>query len=123
MKAAPVSLLCASAVLSACAGSGGGRGIVIPYENGRLVATAPGRTEDDALRDALAAAKGECKERRQPLAVVKQKTEYRGVVAREVVKTAEQLEEILAIEGSGKVIPDLSSDEDYKVSIDFRCGS
>lgn len=112
--------LCAG-VLAGCAASGGGNGVVIPYENGRLVAQASARSEEDALRDALAAAKDECRERRQPLAVVKQKTEYKGMVAKEVVKTAEQLEKIIA-EGAEKVIPDLSSDEDYKVSIDFRCG-
>ena len=115
------AVLCAVAVLSACAARGGS-GIVIPYENGRLVAQASARTEEDALRDALAAAKDECQARRAPLAVVKQKTEYQGVVAKEVVKTAEQLEKIIA-EGAEAVIPDLSSDEDYKVSIEFRCGS
>jgi hypothetical protein len=52
--------------------------------------------------------------------VVRERTEYRGVVAREIVRTAEQIEEIIAA-GSGKVVPDLSSDEDYKVSVDFRC--
>ena len=121
MKIIRVVLLCTAAILSAC-GAAAGRGVVIPYENGRLVAMAPGRTEDDALRDALAAAKAECKDRGQPLAVVKQRTEYRGVVAREVVKTAEQLEKII-LEGTEKIIPDLSSDEDYKVSLDFRCGN
>lgn len=108
-------------LLSACAAAGG-RGVVIPYEDGRFVATAMAREEQDALRDALAAARGECRERGQPLAVVRQKTEYRGIVAREVVKTAEQIEEIIAA-GTGEVLPDLSSDEDYKVSIDFRCGA
>jgi hypothetical protein len=108
-------------VLCACAAGGGGNGVVIPYENGRLVATASARNEADALRDALAAARDECKARRAPLAVVKQTTEYKGMVAKEVVKTAEQLEKIIS-EGAGKVIPDLSSDEDYKVSIEFRCG-
>jgi hypothetical protein len=120
MKPARLALLCAGAVLSACGGATAGRGLVIPYENGRFVATATARTEQDALRDALGAAKDECGGRRQPLAVIKQKTEYKGVVAREIVKTAEQIEEIIAA-GGGKVIPDLSSDEDYKVSIEFRC--
>jgi hypothetical protein len=118
MRFARATLLCA--VLSAC-GTTGGKGVVIPYENGRFVSTASARAEQDALRDALAAAKDECRERRQPLSVVKQKTEYKGVVAREVVKTAEQIEEILAA-GGGKVIPDLATDEDYQVSIEFRCG-
>jgi hypothetical protein len=114
-------LLCPAAVLSACAAAGGGNGVVIPYENGRLVAQASARTEEAALRDALEAAKAECKDRRQPLAVKSQKTEYKGMVAKEVVKTAEQLEKVIA-EGAEGVIPDLSSDEDYKVSIEFRCG-
>ena len=122
MKSTHAALLCATAVLSACAATRGGNGVVIPYEGGRLVAQASARTEEDALRDALGAAKAECKERRQPLAVKSQKTEYKGMVAKEVVKTAEQLEKILA-EGIDEVIPDLSSDEDYKVSIDFRCGA
>jgi hypothetical protein len=121
MNAPRAALLCLAGILSACAAPGS-RGVVIPYENGRMVATASAENEDDALRDALAAAKAECKERRQPLAVVKQKTEYKGMVAREVVKTAEQLEKIL-VEGSDKIIPDLSTDEDYKVSLEFRCGS
>ena len=116
------AFLLPAVVLSACAAIGGGNGVVIPYENGRLVAQASARTEEAALRDALAAAKAECKDRRQPLAVTKQTTEYKGVVAKEVVKTAEQLEKIIA-EGAEKVIPDLSSDEDYKVSVEFRCGS
>lgn len=121
MRSWPLLLTCA--LLSACAAAGrGANGVVIPYENGRYVATAMARNEQDALRDALDAAKGECRDRRQPLAVVKQKTEYKGVVAREIVKTAEQIEEIIAA-GAGKVLPDLSSDEDYKVSIEFRCGA
>jgi hypothetical protein len=118
----PASWLCAVALLTGCASAGGGNGIVIPYENGRLVAQASARTEGDALRDALAAARAECKERRQALAVTKQTTEYKGMVAKEVVKTAEQLEKIIS-EGAEKVIPDLSSDEDYKVSVEFRCGA
>jgi hypothetical protein len=105
--------------LAGCADLGG-RGVVIPDEGGRLVATASARTEQEALRDALAAARAECSGRRQSLAVVRERTEYRGVVAREIVRTAEQIEEIIAA-GSGKVVPDLSSDEDYKVSVDFRC--
>jgi hypothetical protein len=120
MRILPVPLLCAAAV-AACGTTAGGRGLVIPYEDGRLVAQASARSEEEALRDALEAAKAECKDRRQPLAVKSQKTEYKGMVAREVVKTAEQLEKVIA-EGGGKVIPDLSSDEDYKVSIEFRCG-
>jgi class 3 adenylate cyclase len=119
MRAIPAALLVAA--LSACGTTTAGRGVVIPYQDGRLVAQASARSEEDALRDALAAAKDECQARRAPLAVVKQKTEYQGVVAREVVKTAEQLEKIIA-EGAEAVIPDLSSDEDYKVSIEFRCG-
>ena len=117
-------LLASPLVLAACMGGGSaGRGVVIPYEDGKLVATAPGRTEDQALRDALGAAKAECKDRRQSLAVVKQRTEYKGVLGREIVKTAEQIEEIIAAgqEGAKKVLPDLSSDEDYKVSLEFRC--
>ena len=122
MKILQASLLCGAAVLTACGGMAArGNGVVIPYENGRYVATASAKTEETALRDALAAAKDECAGRKQPLAVVKQKTEYKGVVAREIVKTAEQIEEIIAA-GAGKVLPDLSSDEDYKVSLDFRCG-
>lgn len=121
MRPTHAALLFTGVLLSACAGTGGGNGVVIPYEGGRLVAQASARTEEDALRDALDAAKAECKDRRQPLAVKSQKTEYKGMVAKEVVKTAEQLEKILA-EGIDEVIPDLSSDEDYKVSIEFRCG-
>lgn len=120
MKSIHALLMC-TAVLAAC-GTQAGRGVVIPYENGRYVATAMARNEEAALRDALAAAKGECSSRRQPLAVTKQKTEFRGLVAREVVKTAEQIEEIIAA-GEGKVLPDLSSDEDYKVSLEFRCAA
>ena len=120
-----IALLTATAlVLAACGAVGGdkGNGIVIPYENGRLVSTASGRTEEDALRDSLEAAKDECAGRKQPLAVVKQKTEFRGVVSREIVKTAEQIEQII-LAGAGKVVPDLSRDDDYKVSLEFRCGS
>src|SRR5262245_3467118 len=105
------TLLLSTALLSACAATGG-NGVVIPYENGRLVAQASARNEEDALRDALAAAKDECKDRGAPLAVKKQTTEYKGMVAKEVVKTAEQLEKVIS-QGAEKVIPDLSSDEDY----------
>jgi hypothetical protein len=122
MKIPQASLLFGAAVLGACGGMAPrGNGVVIPYENGRYVATASAKTEETALRDSLAAAKDECAGRRQPLAVVKQKTEYKGVVAREIVKTAEQIEDIIAA-GAGRVLPDLSSDEDYKVSLEFRCG-
>lgn len=119
-----LSIVALGLLAVACGAVGGrkGNGIVIPYENGRLVSTASGRTEETALRDALDAAKDECADRRQPLAVVKQKTEYKGVVAREIVKTAEQIEQII-LAGAGKVVPDLATDEDYKVSLEFRCGS
>ena len=123
MRILPAALLCTSAVLlGACEAPAGRNGIVIPYQDGHYVSTAMARDEQDALRDALDAAKDECRERRQPLAVLRTRTEYKGMVAKEVVKTAEQLEKVIT-EGAGKVIPDLSSDEDYKVSIDFRCGS
>ena len=75
------ALLCSAAVLSACAAAGG-NGVVIPYEGGRLVAQASARSEEDALRDALEAAKAECQGRRQPLAVKSQRTEYKGMVAK-----------------------------------------
>ena len=116
------ALLAVSVSLAGCAGVSGPRGVVIPYENGRMVASATARTEDEALRDALDAAKAECRGQRQPLAVVRQRTEYQGVVAREIVKTAEQIEEIVRA-GSGRVVPDLSTDDDYKVSLEFRCGA
>ena len=115
-----IAVLSVVTVVAACAARTGGNGVVIPYENGRLVSTASARTEHDALVDALAAAKDECATRKQSLAVVKETTEYRGVVDREVVKSVKQIEEIIT-EGAGKIVPDLSTDEDYKVSLEFRC--
>lgn len=124
-----MSLLKASILLVAvavAAGCGHDRGpprnpaMIVPYADGLTVATAFSRTEEGALRKAVRGAEMVCQERAAPLAVIRTTTVYRGVVPREVSDTVSKVGAIITGTG-GEPVPDLATDEDYKVSVDFRC--
>lgn len=114
-------LLIAAALTAGCTHGHSSRypAMIVPYENGLTVATAFSRNEEGALRKAVRGAEIVCEERGSPLAVVRTTTVYRGVVPREVSETVSKVGAIVTDSG----IPDLATDEDYKVSVDFRCGS
>lgn len=116
-------LLVAAASLSAC-GTAASRNpaVIIPYAGGVTVATATGRSEEVAMHKALQGARMECDDRRQPLAVTKTTTAFRGVIAPEVSQTVSKVGKVIeGTTGTPAPVPDLSSDDDYKVSVEFRC--
>jgi hypothetical protein len=115
-------LLVAAVVTAGCASDRGSRNpaMIVPYADGLTVATAFSRSEEGALRKAVRGAQMVCEERAAPLAVVRTTTVYRGVVPREVSDTVSKVGAIIN-QGGGEAVPDLATDEDYKVSVDFRC--
>jgi len=118
-----VILLAAAAVGAGCeSGPLRNPAMIVPYEGGLIVATAFSRNEEGALRDAVRGAEMTCENRGAPLAVVRTTTVYRGVVPKEVSQTASKIGSIIS-EGGANPVPDLTTDEDYKVSVDFRCGA
>jgi hypothetical protein len=123
MSIRQVSIVLAAAAMAAgCAHDHGSRNpaMIVPYADGLTVATAFSRTEEGALRKAVRGAQMVCDERAAPLAVVRTTTVYRGVVPREVSDTVSKVGAIIN-QGGGEAVPDLATDEDYKVSVDFRC--
>lgn len=103
--------------LAACAGSPS-RSVVIPYEDGRYTSTAVGESEREALQVAVDGANAECARARQSLAVKRSSTKYKGVLTPELNKTVKEIHRVI---DATAPVPDLSSDEDYEVTVDFGC--
>lgn len=125
MKTMTACVLSACAFVAGCAGDGAtglpaNPAVIIPYEGGLFTASAFARTEEGAFRKALGGAEMACRERQAVLAVVKTTTAFRGVVSREVQQSVSKIEEVIS-GSTSKTVPDLSSDEDYKVTAEFRC--
>lgn len=95
--------------------------LVIPYQDGRYTSVASADNEKDALRLAVAGAKQECGAQKKALAVGKSSTRYQGVLTPELTKTVKQIDRIITQTGD-LPLPDLSDDEDYEVTVEFRCG-
>ena len=120
MRRSAVVLALSLVLAAGCARTARNPAVVVPYEGGRFVATAFAQSEEGALRNAVRGAGMTCDERGRQVAVTRTTTAYRGVVSREVNQALATIEQILA-EAAAEPIPDLSTDQDYKVSVDFRC--
>jgi len=95
---------------------------IVPYEGGLIVASAASRSEEGAMRSAVRGAEMACDDRGGQLAVIKTTTVYRGMVAKEVNDTLSKVGAIINAQGDeAATVPDLSSPEDYKAMVEFRC--
>lgn len=105
----------AAALLAGCA-SAPEMGNVIPGEAGIYQVVAKGETSDEALSSALFSAKTTCEQRQMRFVVVDKKEEYKGLVSESTNNVINKVSEILPI-------PTLSGDDDYRMSMRFKCES
>lgn len=117
----PRPLLCAlaGAALAACT-TVPEMGNVIPGENGLYRVIATGESEKIALQSALHSAEATCKGRGQRHIVIDQRTEYRGIVSETTMQAIEQAQRVFSA-GTGQSLPRLAGEEDYRITLQFRC--
>ncbi len=109
-----------AAILSGCATHRMGN--VIPAENNLYQVISVEKTEDAALASALYSAETTCKQRQLRHIVLSHKTEYKGIISAEAGETIEKVLEIILSE-TGKKAPDVSGDNDYRTTMQFKCES
>ncbi len=93
---------------------------VIPLEGGVYEAFATGRSKEAALRPVLYSADVTCHERLMRFVVLEEKTQYKGLVSESTNQVIDKAEELI-VATTGESFPTLSGDDDYHVSIRFRC--
>lgn len=95
-------------------------GNVIPGEAGIYQVVTTGESNDEALSSALYSAKTTCEQRQLRFVVIDQKDEYKGMVSEGTNKT---LNKVAGIVGAttGSYIPTLSGEDDYRITMRFKC--
>lgn len=97
-------------------------GNVIPMEGGIYQGDGTGASSDSAMKSALYTAEATCKEQRKRHVIVSQKTQYKGLVSKETNRTIDSAAQALA-NMTGRLIPTMSNDDDYQISLTFKCES
>jgi len=97
-------------------------GNVIPMEGGIYQGDGTGPSSESAMKSALYTAEATCKQQRKRHVIVSQKTQYKGVVSKETNRTIDSAAQVLA-NMTGKMIPTMSNDDDYQISLTFKCES
>lgn len=108
-----ISRLCvvaAVAIVAGCA-STPKLGNVIPEEGGIYQVVTTGESNDTALSSALHSAKTTCEQRQSRFVVLDQKTEYKGLVSESTNNVMKAL----------PLIPNFSSETDYRLEMRFKC--
>lgn len=118
MRHSLVITLATAAVFTGCTTTKMGN--VIPGENDTYQVISTGKSADAALASALYSADSTCKQRRLRHIVISHKTEYKGVVSGEAGQAIEKALEIV-LEETGKKPSTVSSDNDYRTTMQFRC--
>lgn len=95
-------------------------GNVIPGENERYEAISTGASEKAALESALKSAETTCSGRGMRHVVLDRHTEYRGLAPEGTVQIIEKATRIFST-STGRPAPVLADEEDYRVSLQFRC--
>ena len=95
-------------------------GNVIPSEGGIYQAVSTGESRDSALESALYTAEKTCKARKMQHIVLDQKIEYKGILTEDSNKNLDKAQEII-VAATGKWLPTLSSEDDYKINMRFKC--
>lgn len=111
--------IAALAALTAACASTPPLGRVIPGEAGIYEAVSKGETQDDALNSALHTAETTCKARQLRHIVLDHKIEYKGVVSEGTNQVINKTSSVL--ENFGIWVPTLSGEDDYKMTLRFKC--
>jgi hypothetical protein len=112
-------MVMALALLTGCAASPR-LGKVIPESGPLLRAVATGASRDDAEDSAHYTAEHACRTRRAPYQFLDLRTEYQGLLDEETSKALERITDVARSNGAGP-LPTLSSDEDYRSTVWFKC--
>jgi hypothetical protein len=115
------ALILTLAAVSGCA-SAPDIGNVIPMEGGIYQGDGMGASSESAMKSALYTAEATCKQQRKRHVIVSQKTQYKGVVSQETNRAIDGAAQALA-NLTGKWTPSLSNDDDYQISLTFKCES
>lgn len=95
-------------------------GNVVPQPGGVYQVTGIAESNDAAMASALYTADTTCKPLKKHHVVTGQKTEYKGIVSESTNKNVNAAAD--AINGlTGKILPTLSTDTDYRVTLTFMC--
>lgn len=119
MRKISIAIVAASAIFSGCASSPT-MGNVIPQAGGKYEVVTVGASDDEAMKSALFSAESTCKERKMRHVVASRKTAYKGMVSEDANKTMDKAAEVLML-ATGALIPTLSGDDDYRVTLGFSC--
>ena len=111
-----------AAVLSGCASTEEMTN-VIPREGGIYEVVATAEDKQEALSSALSAAQTECKQRGMRFVVVDRKEEYKGALLTEGTSKAVNTVSEVVTATTGNYVPSLSRDDDYRVTMLFKCES
>lgn len=121
MKDLKILLLAAlvpSLLLAACATTPSS--LVIPRENSQYDTVGVGKTRLVAMNQAIKSANSTCQSQRGQMVVVSDKTRYNGVVDEQTGRIIERVGSAVgAIAGIAS--PSMSRDDDYEVTVTFRC--
>lgn len=109
-------LLVATLGLTACTSLG----TVTPRPNNQADIIGQGESEQDAIKQANTTAKKHCESKKQSYAVIESKTAYKGLVSERANKALDTVQNIALMTGN-KLIPTLSSDTDYTVTMTIKC--
>ena len=103
----------ATAILAGCA-STPEMGNVIPSEGGIYQVVATGENDKEALSSALFSAKRTCDQRQMRFVVIDRREDYKGLVPEDANNVINKVSEIVPI-------PTLSGDDDYRITMRFKC--
>lgn len=110
----------AAAVIVAGCTSTPKMGNVIPEEGGIYQVVTTGESNDTALSSALHSAKTTCEQRQSRFVVLDQKTEYKGLVSEDSNRAIDKVAGIVSAVAFIP-IPTLSGDDDYRITMQFKC--
>ena len=112
------AVLAFAAALAGCATPR--TGTVIPREGGLYQVIATGQTEQRAMESALHSAESTCRGRGMRHIVLEHRAEYKGIGTESAAQAIEKVRRVL--QGStGQRAPEIAGEEDYRVSMQFRC--
>jgi hypothetical protein len=97
-------------------------GIVIPRENDSYEVVSTDADKNEVLKEALYSAEVTCKRRHLRHVVTDYRTEYRGLFSEEMQPAVEQARGIIEAT-TGRSLPPTSRDDDYRMTMQFRCES
>jgi hypothetical protein len=118
MTLRPLATLSTLALLTACASTP--TSLVIPRENSQYDTVGIGKTRIIAMNQAMQSANSTCHAQRGQAIVISDKTRYNGVVDEQTGRIIERVGSAVGAI-AGIVSPSISRDDDYEVTVTFRC--